>query len=159
MKKIVLAFLFASNVSYSQFRILVDETFNLKIQSAVELIKENDATSFVIVSDYCDKILISADTIASSTDGIINIPLKVVASPSLNLLASTIVRHSYKLRLEDVAQQLTEKERELLCHNYEMMFQKKLPKEYGNSWKDKFRKIIDKIKNDPYQGDSEKDNR
>lgn len=157
MKNIVFALLFVSNVTLAQFRIIVDETFNLKIQAAIEVIKENDATSFVIVSDYCDKILISADTIPSSDDGIINIPLKTVAAPSLNLIASTIVRHSYKLRLEEIATQLTPKEREVLCHNYEFEFQKKLPKEYGTSVKDKFRKFMKNLKNDPYRNQSGKD--
>ena len=157
MKKIVFALLFVSNVTLAQFRIIVDETFNLKIQAAIDVIKENDATAFVIVSDYCDKIMISADTIPSSDDGIINIPLKTVAAPSLNLIASTIVRHSYKLRLEEIATQLNPQEREVLCQNYEFEFRKRLPVEYGNSFKDRFRKFMDNLKNDPYRNQNKKD--
>lgn len=156
MNKIVFALLFVSNVTLAQFRIIVDETFNLKIQAAVEVIKENDATAYAIVSDYCDKILISADTVPSSDDGIINIPLRTVGAPSLNLIASTIVRHSYKLRLEEIATQLTQQEREVLCHNYEFEFRKKLPTEYGDSFKERFRKFMDNLKDDPYRNQNKK---
>ncbi len=150
MKKLFLPFIFLVNISNAQFKVIVDETFSLKIQAAIDLIKESDATSFVLVSDYCDKILISADTIPKSDDGIINIPLRTVGAPSINLLASTIVRESYKLRLDEVAQQLNQKERDLLCHEYEIIFQKKLPKEYGNTMKERIRKIVDSLKNDPF---------
>ncbi len=150
MKKLFLPLLFLINTSNAQFKVIVDETFSLKIQAAMDLIKETDGTSFVLVSDYCDKILISADTIPKSDDGIINIPLRTVGAPSLNLLASTIVRESYKLRLDDIANQLNLKEKEILCHEYEIIFQKKLPREYGKSVKERLRKIVDSIKNDPY---------
>jgi hypothetical protein len=151
MKKLILVFILSSQVSFGQFKVVVDETFNLKIQAAVELIRQNDATSFAIVSDYCDQILISCDTIPKSDDGIINIPLRTVGGPSLNIIASVIVRESYKLRLLDVAKQLNDKEREVLCHAYELNFNKKLPREYGTSMKDKLRKFIDNLKDDPYQ--------
>ena len=158
MKKLFLPFFFFVNICNAQFKVIVDETFSLKIQAAMDLIKETDGTSFVLVSDYCDKILISADTIPKSDDGIINIPLRTVGAPSLNLLASTIVRESYKLRLDDVAQQLNQREKDLLCHEYEIIFQKKLPREYGKTVKERFRKIVDHIKNDPYnQSIEEKD--
>lgn len=142
MKIFTIIFIFLSNLCFSQFKIVIDETFSLKIQAAIEVIRETDATSYVIVNDYCDKILISADTIPTSNDGIINIPLKVVAGTSLNLIASTIVRESYKLRLEDIALQLNPRERELLCFDYEKEFRQKLPKEYGTTMKDKFRKFV-----------------
>ena len=50
------------------------------------------------------------------------------------------------------------KEKEILCHEYEIIFQKKLPREYGKSVKERLRKIVDSIKNNPYnQSWEEKD--
>jgi hypothetical protein len=155
MKKIIFTLFLISNTCFGQFKILVDETFSLKIQASIELIKQHDATSYVIVSDYCDEILISADSIPSSDDGTINIPLKVVGGPSLNLISSVVVRESYKLRLLDIAKHLNQKEIELLCHQYEIDFRKKLPKEYGSTWKEKIRKFIDKLRENSLSEDSE----
>jgi hypothetical protein len=80
-----------------------------------------------------------------------NVPLRLVSSPSLNNLSSWMVNESYRLRLEDVGKTLSRSSKDSLCFRYEQTFRTKLPKEYGTSLRERMRKFFYYLMNDPYE--------
>ena len=137
---------------YSQFKIITDETYEPKLRTAINLIRETDAGYYCLFVDYCTQIRISSDSIPKQfNDGIMNVPLRLVSSPSLNNLSSWMVNESYRLRLEDVGKTLTKSSKDSLCFSYEKTFRIKLPKEYGTSLRERMRKFFDYLMNDPYE--------
>lgn len=143
---------------FPQFNILTDETYEPKLRSAIELIKETDAGYYCLFVDYTSQIRISSDSIPKQfSDGVMNVPLRVVASPSLNNLASWMVNQSYRLRLDDVAKNLSKNQVDSLCFRYEQTFRRKLPREYGTSFKERMRQFFDYLTKDPYENYSQQE--
>jgi hypothetical protein len=136
----------------SQFKIITDGTYEPKLRTAINLIRETDAGYYCLFVDYCTQIRISSDSIPKQfNDGVMNVPLRLVSSPSLNNLSSWMVNESYRLRLEDVGKILSKSSKDSLCFRYEQTFRTKLPKEYGTSLRERMRKFFDYIMNDPYE--------
>jgi hypothetical protein len=137
---------------YSQFKIITDGTYEPKLRTAINLIRETDAGYYCLFVDYCTQIRISSDSIPKQfNDGIMNVPLRLVSSPSLNNLSSWMVNESYRLRLEDVGKTLSKPSKDSLCFRYEQTFRTKLPKEYGTSLRERMRKFFYYLLNDPYE--------
>jgi len=136
----------------SQFKVIIDPTYEPKVRTAINLIRETDAGYFCLFTDYCSQIRISSDSIPKQfNDGVMNIPLRLVSSPSLNNLAAWMVNRAYHLRLDDVANHLKKETMDSLSHSYEINFVRKLPKEYGTSLREIMRKFFDYLLNDPYE--------
>jgi hypothetical protein len=136
----------------SQFKIITDATYEPKLRTAINLIRETDAGYYCLFTDYCTQIRISSDSIPKQfNDGVMNIPLRLVSSPSLNNLSSWMVNESYRLRLDDVGKTLSKSSKDSLCFRYEHNFRIKLPKEYGTSLRERMRKFFDYLLNDPYE--------
>jgi hypothetical protein len=136
----------------SQFKIITDATYEPKLRTAINLIRETDAGYYCLFTDYCTQIRISSDSIPKQfNDGIMNVPLRLVSSPSLNNLSSWMVNESYRLRLDDVGKTLSRPSKDSLCFRYEQTFRTKLPKEYGTSLRERMRKFFDCLLNDPYE--------
>jgi hypothetical protein len=136
----------------SQFKILTDETYEPKLRTAIELIRETDAGYYCLFVDYTSQIRISSDSIPKQfSDGVMNVPLRVVAAPSMNNLASWMVNQSYRLRLDDIAKNLNKNQVDSLCFRYEQTFRTKLPREYGTSFKERMRQFFDYLLDDPYE--------
>jgi len=136
----------------SQFKIITDATYEPKLRTAINLIRETDAGYYCLFTDYCTQIRISSDSIPKQfNDGIMNVPLRLVSSPSLNNLSSWMVNESYRLRLDDVGKTLSRPSKDSLCFRYEQTFRTKLPKEYGTSLRERMRKFFDYLLNDPYE--------
>ena len=137
---------------FPQFKILTDQTYEPKLRTAINLIRETDAGYYCLFVDYCTQIRISSDSIPKQfSDGVMNIPLRLVSSPSLNNLSSWMVNESYRLRLDDVGKTLSRSSKDSLCFRYEHNFRIKLPKEYGTSLRERMRKFFDYLLNDPYE--------
>lgn len=137
---------------FPQFKILTDQTYEPKLRTAINLIRETDAGYYCLFVDYCTQIRISSDSIPKQfSDGVMNVPLRLVASPSLNNLSSWMVNESYRLRLDDVGKTLSKSSVDSLCFRYEQTFRTKLPKEYGTSLRERMRKFFDHLINDPYE--------
>lgn len=153
MKSILTCGLIMSTLNcFPQFNILTDETYEPKLRSAIELIKETDSGYYCLFTDYTSQIRISSDSIPKQfSDGVMNVPLRVVASPSMNNLASWMVNQSYRLRLDDIAKNLSKNQVDSLCFRYEQTFRSKLPREYGTSFKERMRKFFDYLLDDPYE--------
>jgi len=135
-----------------QFKIQIDEVYEPKVRIAIDMIKNTDASYFCMLSDYCSQIKITDDTsMRELKDGIINIPLKIVSTPSLNRLSSWIVRQAFLLRMEDVGKNLAYRDKMFLANKYEMEFSSKLPKENLNSLRFKLKQFFESRKNDPYE--------
>jgi hypothetical protein len=138
--------------SLSQFKIITDETYEPKLRSAINLMREADAGYYCLFIDYTSQIRISSDSIPKQfSDGVMNVPLRVVSAPSMNNLASWMVNQSYRLRLDDVAKNLSKNQVDSLCFRYEQNFRRKLPREYGTSFKERMRQFFDFLLNDPYE--------
>jgi hypothetical protein len=138
--------------SLSQFKIITDETYEPKLRSAINLMRETDAGYYCLFIDYTSQIRISSDSIPKQfSDGVMNVPLRVVSAPSMNNLASWMVNQSYRLRLDDVAKNLSKNQVDSLCFRYEQNFRRKLPREYGTSFKERMRQFFDFLLNDPYE--------
>ena len=137
---------------FPQFKIITDGTYEPKLRTAINLIRETDAGYYCLFVDYCTQIRISSDSIPKQfNDGVMNVPLRLVSSPSLNNLSSWMVNESYRLRLEDVGKTLSKSSKDSLCFRYEHNFRIKLPKEYGTSLRERMRKFFDYLLNDPYE--------
>jgi hypothetical protein len=150
-KFLVVLFLFPL-VSYSQFKIICDQTYEPKIRTAIKVIKETDSGAFCLFTDYCQQIRISDDTIPKFfSDGLINVPLRLISQRSFNNISSWFVRQSYGLRLTDVNPNMDPEIRQEMILMYELEFNKKLPREYGNSFKERLRKFFDSLSDEPYE--------
>jgi hypothetical protein len=151
MKKFLVTLLLFPLVSYSQFKIICDDTYEPKIRTAITVIKETDSGAFCLFSDYCQQIRISNDTLPKFfSDGLINVPLRLISQRSFNNIASWFVRQSYGLRLTDVNPDIDPIIKQEMMIKYEMDFNKKLAKEYGSSFKERMRKFFDSLSDDPY---------
>jgi uncharacterized protein YnzC (UPF0291/DUF896 family) len=151
MKKIILFLFILPNFVYSQFKLVVEPTYEIKIRTSIELMRETDAGVFCLFSDYCTEIKVGDDSLNNNfKDGVIFIPLKLISHTSLNNIALWLARQSYDMRLKEVNPLLTQKKKQELLAEYEVSFKKKLPREYGTSFKDRIRRFVDKINSDPY---------
>ncbi len=141
--RLVTILFFISFSSYSQYKIEIDPTFEPKVSVALELIKQTDSGPYCILVDYCNQILISSDSVGVPfPTGIINIPLRVISQTSFNNIATLIVREAYILRINDQYLSMDKSARDRLINDYELSFVKKLPREHGRSFKDRFRRFM-----------------
>lgn len=86
--------------SFSQFKIIVDPTYEQKIRTAVYLIYTTNVSDYVRLASECSQIRITSDSIPNQLDDqIIKVPLRLVSAPSYNNLAAWLVNQSYYLSL------------------------------------------------------------
>jgi len=105
--------------------------WDLKIDSAIQLIKATDSLKYVVFKDVCQRIDFWKSSFSSVSviegDYTILIADADVKLNSINNLAAVLVHESLHLMyiMEDA--RLTEKEEEYKCYLYELSFIKKLP--------------------------------
>ena len=130
MKKLIFTLFLISNTCFSQFRIIVDPTYEPKIKTAVYLIYITDVSNYVRLTSECSQIRITSDSVLNQfEDQIIRIPLKLVSESSYNNLASWLVYQSYYISLRDKGKHLSSPLKDSLSAKYELIFQKKLSPE------------------------------
>jgi hypothetical protein len=105
--------------------------WDLKIDSAIQLIKTYDSAKYVVFKDVCQRIDFWKSSFSSTSviegDYTILIADADVKLNSINNLAAVLVHESLHLMyiMEDA--RLTEREEEYRCYLYELSFIKKLP--------------------------------
>jgi len=105
--------------------------WDLKIDSAIQLIKATDSLKYVVFKDVCQRIDFWKSSFSSVSviegDYTILIADADIKLNSINNLAAVLVHESLHLMyiMEDA--RLTEKEEEYKCYLYELSFIKNLP--------------------------------
>ena len=102
--------------------------WNLKADSALNVIKQYDSTKYKLLTSVCSKVEFWTNSF-SSNDGIKTILVSVgdVKLNSINNLAVVLVHESLHLYLMDRKNGLSEKVEENYCYRYELEFLKMLP--------------------------------
>jgi hypothetical protein len=105
--------------------------WDLKIDSAIQLIKATDSSKYVVFKDVCQKIEFWKSSFSSVSviegDYTILIADADIKLNSINNLAAVLIHESLHLMyiMEDA--RMTEKEEEYRCYLYELSFIQKLP--------------------------------
>ena len=125
----LLLFIVISTTCYSQ--IIVDKAgdgWELKIDSALNLIKKTDSITNNLVHSVCYKIQFW-NGCYSTNDGEHDIIISIgdIKLSSINNLAAVIVHESLHLYLSNRGVELITKVEENLCYRYELDFINKLP--------------------------------
>lgn len=105
--------------------------WDLKIDSAIQLIKATDSAKYVVFRDVCQRVDFWKSSFSST--GIVEGDYTILIADadiklnSINNLAAVLVHESLHLMfiMEDAV--FTEKEEEYRCYLYELSFIKKLP--------------------------------
>jgi hypothetical protein len=131
----ILLFILAllSTSAYGQIKIdKAGDGWDLKIDSAINLIKQTDSNYYNVLVKYCDHIEIWNEKFSSNephqnNKGTILIAVGDINLNSLNNLASVLVHESAHLGFRNAGDKLKEKDEEYFCYNYELVFIRKLP--------------------------------
>ena len=118
--------------TYGQIRIdKAGDGWDLKIDSAITLIKQTDTIYYKALIEHCNHIEIWKESFSSnnwdSTGGTIYISVDAIKLNSINNLACTLVHETCHLRQRKNDAILEEEDEERLCYIYELFFAKKLP--------------------------------
>jgi hypothetical protein len=157
MRTLIVFFLLVSDFCYSQFKIIVDETYEPKIKTAIYLIYSTNSTNWTMLTSECSQIRITSDSIPNQNEEqIIKIPLKIISSYSYNELACWLVRQSYYLYQMNKIKLLKSELIDLEALKFESDFRYSLSQV---GWSPENRKTIRKLKrqsklywdNNPYE--------
>jgi hypothetical protein len=109
----------------------VGDDWDLKIDSAINLIKQTDTNYYKTLIKYCDHIEIwngpYSTIYSNSIKGTIVISVSDIKLNSLNNLAAVLVHESAHLGFRNAGNKLSEKDEEHFCYVYELAFIRKLP--------------------------------
>ena len=138
------ALLFLLAPIFCKGQIIVDKAgdgWDLKIDSAINLIKQYDSTKYNLLLNVCNKIEFWNGNY-STNDGKKTIVVSVndVKLNSLNNLASVVIHESFHLYLSEKS--LNTKKEENMCYRYELSFIKKLPNIEEWLWNHTLKQII-----------------
>lgn len=132
MRRLVISLLTILTIScQAQTVAKAGDGWDLKIDSAIQLIKATDSAKYVVFRDVCQRVDFWKSSFSST--GIVEGDYTILIADadmrlnSINNLAAVLVHESLHLVfiLEDAV--FTEKEEEYRCYLYELSFIKKLP--------------------------------
>ena len=132
MKRLVISLFYILTIScQAQTIAKAGDGWDIKIDSAIQLIKATDSAKYAVFKDVCQRIDFWKSSFSSTSviegDYTILIADADVKLNSINNLAAVLVHESLHLMyiMEDA--RLTEREEEYRCYLYELSFIKKLP--------------------------------
>jgi hypothetical protein len=131
----ILLFILALFPIFTYGQIKIDKAgdgWDLKIDSAINLIKQTDSNYYNILVKYCDHIEIWNEKFSSiephqNNKGTILISVTDIKLNSINNLTAVLVHESAHLGFIIKNVILSEEDEEYFCYNYELVFIKKLP--------------------------------
>jgi len=138
------ALLFLLIPIFCKGQIIVDKAgdgWDLKIDSAINLIKKYDSTKYGLLLKVCDKVEFWNGSY-STNDGkkTIVVSTNDVKLNSINNLASVVIHESFHLYLSEKS--LDTKKEENMCYRYEFSFVEKLPNVEEWLWRHVLKQII-----------------
>jgi hypothetical protein len=119
--------------AYGQIKIdKAGDGWDLKIDSAITLIKQTDTNYYNTLIQYCNHVEIWNEKFSSNEPhqndkGTILISVGDIKLNSINNLAAVLVHESAHLGFRSKNSILSEKDEERFCYNYELAFIKQLP--------------------------------
>lgn len=144
MRIIFLLILFFPTFVYSQIKIdKAGDEWNLKIDSAINIIKHYDSTKYQLLLNVCNKVEFWNGNY-STNDGkkSIIVSIKDVKLNSLNNLAAILVHESLHLYYSSTNNILEDKIEENICYKYEFSFLEKLPNVEIWLWRHTLEQIV-----------------
>ena len=138
------ALLFLLIPIFCKGQIIVDKAgdgWDLKIASAINLIKQCDSTKYGLLLKVCNKVEFWNGSY-STNDGkkTIVVSTNDVKLNSINNLASVVIHESFHLYLSEKS--LDTKKEENMCYRYEFSFVEKLPNVEEWLWRHVLKQII-----------------
>jgi hypothetical protein len=119
--------------AYGQIKIdKAGDGWDLKIDSAITLIKQTDTNYYNTLIQYCNHVEIWNERFSSNEPhqndkGTILISVRDIKLNSINNLAAVLVHESAHLGFRSRNIILSEKDEERFCYSYELVFIRKLP--------------------------------
>ena len=144
MKSLVLILLILPNFLFSQIKIdKAGDGWDLKIDSALNTIKQYDSTKYQLLLNVCDKVEFW-NGCYSTNDGNKSIVVSVgdVKLGSINNLAAVIVHESLHLYAVQAPMVWGDKVEENMCYRYELSFLEMLPEVEPWLWVHTMQQII-----------------
>ena len=130
----VLLFILALLPIVAQGQIKIDKAgdgWDLKIDSAITLIKQTDTNYYNVLVEYCNHIEIWNEKFSSNewknNSGTILMSVGDIKLNSINNLAAVLVHESAHLGFRSKNSILSENDEERFCYSYELAFIKQLP--------------------------------
>ena len=130
----VLLFILALLPIVAQGQIKIDKAgdgWDLKIDSAITLIKQTDTNYYNVLVEYCNHIEIWNEKFSSNewknNSGTILMSVGDIKLNSINNLAAVLVHESAHLGFRSTNSTLSENDEERFCYSYELAFIKQLP--------------------------------
>lgn len=144
MSKLILFILLLPVFASAQIKIdKAGDGWDLKTDSALNLIKEYDSVKYRLLLDVCDRIEFWNGSY-STNDGkkTIVVCVQDVKLESINNLAAVLVHESLHLRYSNVEPTLESKKEENMCYRYEFSFLQKLPNVESWLWTHTVNQIV-----------------
>jgi hypothetical protein len=131
----ILLFILTLLPTFTYCQIKIDKAgdgWDLKIDSAITLIKQTDTNYYNTLIQYCNHVEIWNERFSSNEPhqndkGTILISVRDIKLNSINNLAAVLVHESAHLGFRSRNIILSEKDEERFCYNYELVFIRKLP--------------------------------
>ena len=148
MRLLFFIFSFYFYPSFAQIKIdKAGDGWDLKIDSAISLIKEIDSSKYFLLDSNCSKISFWLADFSScdleDSGGVIYVAARDVKLNSINNLSAVLVHESLHLQIRKKKISLSPREEENLCYRYELEFVSKIPN--AEVWLK--RHIIEQIEN------------
>ncbi len=124
--------LFITNLAFGQIKIdKAGNGWDLKIDSALQLIKEVDIEKFQLIDSVCDRVEFWSSGFSSNegsygNKGTILVAVKDVQLNSINNLAVVLVHESLHLHVLQKGYIVAPEQEEAWCYRYELTFIDKL---------------------------------
>ena len=148
MRTLFLILALSSSSLFGQIKIdKAGDGWDLKVDSALALIKSTDSSKYDLLDSNCFKISFWLADFSScdleSEGGVIYVSARDISLNSINNLAAVLVHESLHLQVLKNKTLLSPKEEENICYRYELEFVSKLPN--AELWLKKH--IIEQIEN------------
>jgi len=124
--------LFAANLAFGQIKIdKAGDGWDLKVDSAIQLIKETDYEKAIVLDSVCNKVEFWQGSFSTNegsyrNKGTILVSVKDVKLNSINNLAAVLVHESLHLLFLKKGMVLSPGKEEMYCYRYELEFILKL---------------------------------
>jgi hypothetical protein len=141
---IFLLILFFPTFAYNQIKIdKAGDEWNVKIDSALNIIKTYDSSKYFLLLDVCTNIEFwNGDYSTNDGKKSIVVSIKDVKLNSINNLAAILVHESLHLHYSKINKILDNKLEENICYKYEFSFLEKLPNVETWLWRHTLGQII-----------------
>jgi hypothetical protein len=129
---LLICLLFLNNLAYSQIKVdKAGDGWQLKIDSALQLIKEVDIEKYQLIDSVCDRVEFWSSGFSSNEGsyggkGTILVAVKDVQLNSINNLAVVLVHESLHLHVLQKGYIVAPEQEEAWCYRYELTFIDKL---------------------------------